>query len=96
MSVTELNTQSDSVEISLADVGADVPPSVTCEVTLRAVGIGHQVLEIHRRGETFILEGAPFAELTGVAGRDELPERVPDWIEPVVELFGVGEVELGR
>ena len=88
--------ETDTLEIPLADVGCNVPPSVTCTVTLRAVGISHQVLEIGRGEDVFILEGAPCAELTNVAGRDELPTRVPDWIEPVASLFGVDEVSLGR
>lgn len=91
---SSLKTATESVEIPLADVGAAVPETATVDVTIRSVGADHLVLEIERREDVFILEGAAAAELTGVVGRDERPQRVPDWIPAVANLFGIDEVTL--
>lgn len=90
------DVDTESVEISLAALGVAVPETATVDVQFRSVGAGHLVLEIARRDDVYIIEGTGIAELTGVVGRDELPQRVPDWINPVAELFGIDEVQLGR
>ena len=87
MSVTESETT-----IDLASIGAAVPDGTTVDVVPTPRG-----LEIARREERFILErDADGYALTGVVGREELPARVPDWIQPVAARFGIGEVTLGR
>ncbi len=92
VTLTESETAAEAVTIPLADVGVAVPETATVDVRVTASG-----LAVDRRGETFEVErdGEGWA-LTGVVGRSELPERVPAWLEPVVEWFGVEEVRLGR
>ncbi len=91
--VTLTNSETaEAVTIPLADVGVDVPATATVDVRITTRG-----LAVDRRGETFEVErdGDGWI-LAGVVGRSELPERVPAWLEPVVEWFGVEEVRLGR
>ena len=92
MPITKLDAQLKSVTIPLADLGVAVPDGTTVDARIIQRGI-----EIDRREETFIVErdGGDYA-LTGVIGRDELPERIPAWLEPVAECFGISEVRLGR
>ena len=85
-------TESETTTIDLAAIGAAVPSGTTVDVARTPKG-----LKIDRREETFILEREAYGyALTGVVGRDELPGRVPDWIQPVAARFGMGEVTLGR
>ena len=91
---TDTRTTDDAVEISLSDLGCDVPASATVDVTIRSVGADHLVLEVARRDDVYIVEGATVGVLTGVVGRDRRPERVPDWLLEVCGLFGVDEVTL--
>lgn len=92
VTVTELEEHSGSIEIPLSAVGASVPETATCNVTIVPAG-----LEIARRDDRYLVErdGAGWS-LTGVVGRNELPTRVPDWLGAVAELFGCEEVQLGR
>ena len=92
MTVTETETRADTIEIPLSAVGADVPDGTSCEVAIVPAG-----LEIRRREDRYLVErdGNGWS-LTGVVGRDELPTRVPDWLEAVAALFGCEEVQLGR
>jgi len=83
--------QSDTTTVSLAAVGAAFPHSATVDVTI----VRPDVLEVQRRDERFVLEcDGDGWTLTGVIGREELPERVPDWLEPVAAQFGIDEVAL--
>ena len=92
MALAESEMTEETVEIRLSDLDCEVPDSLTVDVATTPSG-----LTIDRDGETFIVERELDGHaLTGVAGREELPQRVPDWIEPVAALFGAEEVALGR
>ncbi|ELY68857.1 hypothetical protein [Natrinema versiforme] len=86
-------TTDDTTTIELATIGADVPDGTTIDVRPTRGG-----LEVDRRDETFIIEGeGSRCVLTGVIGRDEMPDRVPDWLEAALrDEYGIKEVVLGR
>lgn len=99
MAITQTDT-SDSTSRTL-DLGALVPalPRGT-ECVVRPIGANpSDVLEIERRGDTWVVEGGQLAaEVTAVYGDGEtltLPERVPGWIVAVLrEEFGIDEVSI--
>lgn len=98
VSVTETETESVTIPLADLETGLDLPATATCEVRVVTTGPASMVVEIERRGLTYIVEqSGASAELTGVYGADEdvgRPESVPDWLASVCEVLGIDEVTL--